>query len=121
MALHGTFVEIKPDQFGFESTHTLYNEPKRVRQVWALSAVRTSGYSYCRIQDAIGKPATCTDARVNCYLGQGNSVAAVIDGGGSAKAIIHEILPVPRPKCRVETRWYDGQWQKLTRKGWIPA
>jgi hypothetical protein len=87
-----------------------------------MERVRTSGYSYCRIDEAIGMPATCTDGRVSCYLGQGNSLAGDLPQGGATKAIILEQTSIAPPKCRVETQWRNGRWEKYTKaKGWRPA
>jgi len=122
MSLHGTIIKLSPDKYGFEAISTHYAEPISIRHVWELERVRTGGYSYCRIDDAIGKPATCTDGRVSCYLGQGNSLTGDMSQGGSTKAITIEQSPIPRPKCRVETRWHNGRWEKYTKaKGWQPA
>ena len=94
-----------------------------MRQVWAIESLRTSGMSYCRIDEAIGKPASVTDGKVSCYLGNGNYVSGALIGGGSSKSITLEITPAPRPRgVRSELRWYNGAWQKYSvRKGWIAA
>jgi hypothetical protein len=43
----------------------------------------------------------------------------------NAEGKILEERQIPRPKVRagVEVRWYDMErrWEKLTRKGWVPA
>lgn len=120
MALNGKIIDLGRGQLAFEYHTTLYNEPMQTRDVWPLTSWKTSGYSYCTETDAIGKPATITDGQVSCYLRNGNYLKGTIDG--SAKSIIHELLPVPRPtRVRSELRWHYGQWQKLTRKGWIAA
>ena len=32
-----------------------------------------------------------------------------------------ESEPIPPPKTRQPTRWNDGRWQKLLKKGWVDA
>src|SRR5262245_25238347 len=120
--LQGTIVSLDGERFGFEYRATLYNEPKATRHVWELERVRTEGYSYCRAEESIGRPATCRDGAVSCYLGNGNYVRGLLVGGASAKASVFEITDVPCPKARgKETRWHNGRWEKLLRTGWAAA
>ena len=43
--------------------------------------------------------------------------------GGDTKPVAAEEIPIPRPKVRqgVEVRYAQGQWKKLTKKGWVLA
>lgn len=42
--------------------------------------------------------------------------------GGQTKPLHVETTPLSAPKCRLETRWHNGQWQKYSkREGWISA
>ena len=43
--------------------------------------------------------------------------------GGKTKSIdtIIESIPCPKVRSGIETRWYNGQWQKLLKKGWVQA
>jgi hypothetical protein len=118
MSLNGTIIDLGAGQFGIECLSTDYNKPERIRHVWPIVALQTRGMSYCRNEEALGKPATISDGRVSCYLGNGNYVHGALPDLGQTKAIILEVSPMPKPRCRVETRWYGGRWQKLTRKGW---
>jgi hypothetical protein len=122
MALQGKIIELSRDTYGFEYIDNDYNKPEQIRQVWPIVALQTRGsMSYCRNEEAIGKPASISDGRVSCYLGNGNYVHGQLPELGATKSIVLEVSPVPRPKCRVETRWYAGRWQRLTRKGWQNA
>jgi hypothetical protein len=121
MSLSGKIIVLGPGKYGFESISTAYNEPEQIRHVWPLVSLRTHGMSYCRADEAVGKQATCVDGRVSCYLGNGNYVSGELPELGSTKAVILETKPLPRPKCRSETRWYHGRWEKLLRKGWVAA
>lgn len=45
-----------------------------------------------------------------------------LPNGGQTEAVKVEEFPVPEPKTRLETRWKDGRWEKLTkRSGWVAA
>jgi hypothetical protein len=118
MALTGKIIKLDREQFGFECISTDHNKPEHIRHVWPIASLQTRGMSYCRNDEAIGKPATIQDGRVSCYLGNGNYVHGALPELGQTKALTVETSPVPRPKCRVETRWRSGRWEKLTRKGW---
>jgi hypothetical protein len=121
MALQGKIV-VHKFQYHFEYITTLYDKPVRVRTLWPIETLRTSGYSYASAGDAIGRPATVTDGRVHCYLGNGNSATGTLPEGGATKAVVQEESPVERPKCRSELRWRNGRWEKNTaRKGWVQA
>lgn len=123
MALNGTIIDLGNGTFGFEYRDSDYNKPELMRQVWPIASLQTRGsMSYCRNEEAIGKPATIQDGRVSCYLGNGNYVHGTLPELGATKSIVLEITPAPRPKCRSELRWYAGRWQKYSaRKGWISA
>lgn len=123
MALQGKIIELAKDRYGFESISANYNQPTVIRHVWEIATIRTRGMSYCRIEESIGRDASITDGRVSCYLGNGNYVYGELAEFGSTRAILVEETPVPKPRVRkdTETRWYAGQWQKLTRKGWQAA
>ncbi len=122
MALQGKIIKVDGGRLAIECLSTDYSKPLQYRHVWAFDAYRFSGMSYCREDDAIGKPASVTDGRVSCYLGNGNYLKATLPQGGSTKAIILEVTDLPAPKCRCETRWHNGRWEKYNaRKGWIVA
>jgi len=120
MALNGTIIDLGKGVYGFEYRDSDYNKPELLRQVWIIDNVKTRGMSYCRNDEAIGKPASSSNGVVSCYLGQGNYVTGLLPG--DRKSIILETSPAPRPKCRLELRWQSGGWQKYSKqKGWIAA
>lgn len=122
MALQGKIIELTKDSYGFEYIDPHHSKPEFIRQVWPIVALTTRGMSYCRNEEAIGKPASLTDGRVSCYLGQGNYVGGALPELGQTQSIIMETFPAPRPKCRGELRWQSGRWEKYSaRKGWIAA
>lgn len=59
------------------------------------------------------------------YRGNGSySPVLRLKDGGSTQSIKSETIPIPCPKVRkgIETRWYQGGWQKyLKSEGWINA
>jgi len=54
--------------------------------------------------------------------GQWSGRGSVSTGDGSTQGEI-ERVPVPPPKVPRgrQVRWYQGQWEKLTARGWVPA
>lgn len=123
MSLQGSIIKLENGEFGFESKSTDFNRPQMIRHVWPMVHCRVTGFRGADPAEAIGKPATCADGHINCYLGQGAHFGGVLPQGGSTKATILEVTDIPRPKIRpgIETRWHNGGWQKLLRKGWVPC
>jgi hypothetical protein len=117
--LRGTIIDMGSGHYGFEYRTTLYNDPVEVRQVWILDRVWTAGMSWADPKSAFGKPASLHYGVMSCYLGNGNYLSGEI--APDKPADICESLPVPRPKCRIETRWHYGRWEKLLRRGWVAA
>lgn len=88
-----------------------------------------------RIVDAIEwlkRRATILETRVSRTTGHwgGSDPGIVIvyrlrgkvrTGGGSVEAAHVETIPVPPPKVRagIETRWKDGRWERLLKRGWV--
>jgi hypothetical protein len=121
MSLTGKLIQFDARTLAVEYQATIYNEPKVIRNVWPLGYYRFRGMSAISIEDAIGREATIQDGRVSVYCGNGNYLDGGLVDGGQTKSIKTETIDVPRPKCRVETRWRDGRWEKLMRKGWVAA
>lgn len=119
MSLIGRLIQYDRETLAVEYESTFTGEPKMIRQIWPIGSYRLTGMSYCTLQDAIGKPATIRDGAVSVYLGNGNHLNGNLVNGGSTQSIKTETLDVPRPKCRVETRWKNGRWEKLLRTGWV--
>jgi hypothetical protein len=38
--------------------------------------------------------------------------------GGDTKAARTQAVPIPPPKTKLETRWNNGRWERLTARGW---
>lgn len=119
MSLQGTLIQFANGTLAVEYQCAMTNEPKMIRHVWPLGHYRTSGMSYCRIEDAIGKTASVRDGYVSVYLGNGNYLNGTLTEGGSTKSLETSVTDIPAPKCRTETRWRNGRWEKLLRKGWV--
>ena len=80
-----------------------------------------------------GSEATLSDGRVHAKrvapFSSGVQVGlldpkTLAPSGGNAQAEFVEETPVPLPKIRkgIETRWYQGRWQKyIASKGWVSA
>lgn len=91
----------------------LSDEPVRKVLWWPIVA-RASHYSTERADALLGRDLRPT--------GDGYTTAGWtfrVDGGAPACRV--ERQPVPPPRTRCATRWYLGEWQKATRRGWVRA
>jgi hypothetical protein len=95
-----------------------YDRPE-IEHIWyAIGSFRKY-----HIEHHIGREVTPTaNGRYIFSGGMGNPVYYDLEGGGKTKSCKREVIRVPKPKTRVETRWYRGHWQKyLKSKGWVAA
>lgn len=122
MSLQGKINKLPGVGFCFQSSVTDWNSPKIITHTWELVRINVSGMAWKPYDEAIGKPATCANGRVQCYLGDGVWFGGDMPDGASTKAISVDITEAPRPKAKTELRWYAGQWQKyLKTRGWVAA
>lgn len=120
MALTGRLIQFDRETLAVEYECTLGSQPKAVRQTWPLGSFQLRGFAMS-LSDAIGRDAVIDQGRVSVYCGNGNSLIGNLVNGGSTESIRTVTLDIPCPKCRTETRWHDGRWEKLLRKGWVPV
>lgn len=93
-------------------------------------------YLWWLVEKTIGNPYHCDRPEpgdVATYRSDGtwsthrpdtcSSSGSVYTGHGDTKATHSETVSAPGPKVRagIETRWYRGHWEKLLKKGWVPA
>jgi hypothetical protein len=102
-------------------TYTQSDRPERVFIWWPFFRCTEK---QARDEYAIGSE--LRDCRDGIYAlqipGNYRSVTLRLPEGGKTKNLVTETEPVPVPKCRVETRWYSGGWQKyLKSQGWVSA
>ncbi len=121
MTMQGTLAEID-GKLCVRYATTYENEPTRQIMYWACERAVRNPYN-------ANAPTAGDHAR---YNGNGSwdtsregsgSTGSVSTGAGDRQAFKVEREPVPCPKVRkgLETRWYQGAWQKLMAKGWVPA
>lgn len=102
-----------------------YTEPTRVKQYWP---VFTNGLT---VDDARERGIVGLTARHFSGPSWGFGVYSRVSGhqlltllspnGGKTECVKVEREPIPAPKTKLETRWYQGAWQKLTKRGWVAA
>jgi len=104
----------------------LWSEPTRQILYWPLSEDRSTGGAF-RLEghllvtlDDHGGWGVAPEDRDFWVL---KNARAVMLNGGKTEAVRVEREPISCPKVRagVKTRWYEGEWQKLTKKGWVRA
>lgn len=109
-------------------TYNHHEEPLKVSLYWKI--IRAAGSSWNAMRPDEGDIATydrsggwTTRRPDGAQYDAGRSSGHVWTGDGSEKAQVVEKEPLPPPKVRrgVEVRYRDGGWQKLLKKGWVPA
>lgn len=91
-----------------DNNYIEYFEPFQVTRWWPLPTA--SGRA---------KQGDCCEYRGDGYF-LVNGFNFRLPSGGSTQAVKTLREPVPPPKTRLEVRWKDGHWQKLSkRNGWI--
>jgi hypothetical protein len=104
---------------------TLYHEPTRQVLYWAVLVDRSCG------SDALdGEPVV---SHLDLVYGTRWQVAPdsdrfwrikdlwVTTAKGDAAYVERSTVDKPKVRAGVETRWNDGRWEKLLRKGWVAA
>jgi hypothetical protein len=126
MKERNTIVSLGGEKFGYRSEARDGREPILRTWIWPLVNCRIEGMRGAPLMDAVEKPmfdAQCIEGRVSCYLGDSAWFRAEMPEGGSTKALSIAEQAIPRPRVRgtTELRWHYYRWEKLTRKGWVPA
>lgn len=94
------------------TTDTMFNEPVRYTQFWP-TGLRSADYPKW-----IGKDVS--------YLGdllyglQGWNSTKIRLSSDKCEFIEEQAVPIPKTRG-LDTRWHNGRWEKLTKKGWVIA
>lgn len=114
MAIQGKIVE-RDGKLYVHYTYDEYSEPFRQNMLWRILERRREhgGMRVPEVGDAV------RSERGGSWAGNGS----VITGDGSTPAEIVERVPIPPPIVPrgKQLRWYDGRWEKLMARGWMPA
>jgi len=97
------------------------SEPQRVRMWWLVQQTRGNQYSANRPEAGDKATANGDSHSWGCYR-EGCGSTGSVSFPGNQQAAFVETEDVPQPKVRkgIEIRWYQGRWQKYTkREGWI--
>lgn len=96
------------------------DEPIIIRRGWKVIAAR-DGWNLNVILDPTLDGIGIMKGNI---ISTGNGIIHLHTGDGKELSVINEELPFPCPKVKkgIETRYFYGTWQKLSkREGWIPA
>ena len=91
---------------------------------WSKPEVNVTGWKAAHLADRVGEVGfsrRISDREFAYYLRDPmRRPVEVLRVRGDAKFDFSIYEPVPCPKVRagIETRWHEGHWQKLLKKGW---
>ena len=108
-------------QWCIQDSFPLYDKPEKVILHWPIGSV----YPPIGIDSYEGHEVTKNSSygySIRAAAYQYSDIYLIIDQGRTKS--IHTIVePIPCPKVRkgIETRWYNGRWEKLLKSGWVPA
>ena len=93
-----------------------FAEPFRQYIWWPVLEVHRNAYNM-----SSPEPEDEVTYRGNGYWSAGNR-GGVVTGEGNRQAETIERVSVPAPRSRGKgLRWNDGQWERLTARGWVAA
>lgn len=52
------------------------------------------------------------------FKGIGFPLDLCLANGGKTLPVHSEKIPIPAPKTKLETRWHNERWERLTKNGW---
>ena len=110
---------VREDAKGFlvEYTTTFMTEPTRQTCFWRVVEICRSPYAI----GLEGLPKDGDQVRLSGDMWQSpmGSRCTLRSAKGEAERFTREPYPCPKVRKGTETRYQDGEWQKLTRKGWV--
>ncbi len=120
MALIGTLVmHGTPAALHVRYASTRYSEP--VEDVLYWKVVRIQRNAYNMDVPVIGDVVQSSPHTGGLWFVTSRSSGEVSTGTGSTQAAYRESVPFPCPPVRkgLQTRYLDGEWQKLLKSGWV--
>ena len=99
-----------------------YDEPIQITHYWPLAKM-----NHADAAEYVGKEAISSGNPFYTYdvldMGGGfHRPKFQLAQGGETKAIAVDETPIPAPKTRCETRYYNGRWEKYLRSsGYVAA
>jgi hypothetical protein len=102
---------------------TLDSEPKIFYRWWRVQRTTADHYGYARPSDGDSVRYAGSGHWHATEKATGRGCGSVYTGDGSTQAEHVEEVSAPAPKVRrgVEVRWASGRWEKLLKRGWVPA
>ena len=102
-----------------EHSYPLQDEPVMRTVTWRVIGARRTGGSPAfapEMRDGLAMEYAAHDGNWEAYANGGYLVVETDTDGTASEG------PIPAPRCRVETRYRSGRWEKcLTARGWIAA
>lgn len=120
MSLQGVLREREGKLYVVYET-TKDSEPTLVRMWWPVQQTRGNAYNMNRPEP--GDKATSSGDWWMCYReGCGSTGSVSFPGNTQATFVETEAVPPPKVRKGIEIRWYQGHWEKYSkREGWIRA
>jgi hypothetical protein len=102
-----------------EHSYPRFNEPIQNTVTWKVTGARREApYGFApELADGLTVTAQYGDSPFQAY-GRGGYLILSIDKDGSA---IDAPIPCPKVRKGTETRYRNGQWEKLLKTGWVAA
>jgi len=104
---------------------TLDALPIRVTHWWPVGRHRVDAYKPM-VEDLMSLDGRELDTvgvgpGSGCFREPVSGMTVWLIGEGQTLPAKTEETPVRGPKTTLETRWMHGRWEKLTKRGWVPA
>jgi hypothetical protein len=97
----------------------LDSEPTRRRLWWRVESVASEPYSNRRPEAGDTVTSSANGGHWSARReGQGSKGSVYFPSAKQAEIVESELVPPPKVRAGIETRWYRGHWQKLLKTGW---
>ena len=101
-------------KWAVEHSYPFQDEPIMLTVAWRVIGVRRDGADAPEMRDGLAME--YANGKWSAYANGGYLVLMTEEHGTATEA------PIPQPRCRVETRYRSGRWEKyLAARGWAAA
>jgi len=118
--MQGTLVE-RNGQLYVSTTNCSWSTPERVTLFWPVAEIQGNPYNGMRAEagDVATYQRTCWTITAPAGFPSKGSVRCKGNGDTPAEFVEREPISAPKTRKGVETRYYEGRWQKLLKAGWV--
>jgi hypothetical protein len=111
-------LELKAGHLVIKTADTAYDKPEWIVRYYPIGACNKS------IADQYMYPigAEMRETGTSSYMPNVTSDSRIFEliNGGATKPLLVEAFPIEKPKCKQDTRWRNGHWEKyLKTQGWV--